>query len=451
MTTALFRPDHRSDRLPLQVATEVQSTAFRIARLTLTAVAAYLLALWLLPEGGPAPLLAPLTALLVVQYSVYETIKSSVLRVAAVTSGVLVAVLFANGVGFSWWSLGLTILAALVIGTVMRLGDHVLEVPISAMLIFALGATNDVAATDRIVETLIGSGAGLLATFLVPSVRVRPAQEAVESLGDRLAALVKGLSDDVRGGLDAGEADRRAQQAADLFRDIGSTDRALGDAEDSVRLNLNPRAVKLIDAGVALRNGVETMEHFTLSLRGLTRALSDSSRLSEAERTMLADGPSRLLAETLDELAASMAVYARLVRSDLTRDARTEGDEQKLDWHIRNAREHRDRLVEALSEKAGAGGTWPLYGEVLMHLDRLIDHLRVEHRARARENWRRRRGVSRHLPARPARVVDEASGRLRRAAAAAALAAERNAVEADLGSRRPAVHRPAHPPRRRSP
>ncbi|MGI5163288.1 FUSC family protein [Spirillospora sp. CA-253888] len=451
MTTALFRPDHRSDRLPLQVATEVQSTAFRIARLTLTAVAAYLLALWLLPAGGPAPLLAPLTALLVVQYSVYETIKSSVLRVAAVTSGVLVAVLFANGVGFSWWSLGLTILSALVIGTVMRLGDHVLEVPISAMLIFALGAANDVAATDRIVETLIGSGTGLLATFLVPSVRVRPAQEAVEVLGDRLAALVKGLGDDVRGGLDAGEADRRAQQAADLFRDIGSTDRALGDAEDSVRLNLNPRAVKLIDAGVALRNGVETMEHFTLSLRGLTRALSDSSRLSEAELTMLADGPSRMLAETLDELAASMAVYARLVRSDLTRDARTEGDEQKLDWHIRNARGHRDRLVGALSEKAGAGGTWPLYGEVLMHLDRLIDHLRVEHRARARENWRRRRGVSRHLPARPARVVDEASGRLRRAAAAAALAAERNAVEADLGSRRPAVRRPAHPPRRRSP
>ncbi|WP_067480555.1 FUSC family protein [Actinomadura hibisca] len=450
MTTALFRPDDRSDRLPLQVATEVQSTAFRITRLTLTAVAAYLMALWLLPKGGPAPLLAPLTALLVVQYSVYQTIKSSVLRVLAVTSGVLVAVLFANGVGFTWWSLGLTILCALIIGTVLRLGDHMLEVPISAMLIFALGATNDVAATDRILETLIGSGVGLLATFLVPSVRVRPAQEAVESLGDRLAALVKGLGDDVRGGLDPHAADRRAHQAADLFRDIGSTDEALGDAEDSVRLNLNPRAVKLIDAGVALRNGVETMEHFTLSLRGLTRALTDSSRLSDAERVMLADAPRRLLAETLDELAAAMTVYARLVRSDLTRDARPEGDEQKLDWHIRNAREHRDHLVQELRERADAGGTWPLYGEVLMHLDRLIDHLRVEHRARARESWRQRRRVARHLPARPARVVDEAGGRLRRAAAAASLAAQRNAVESDLG-RRPTSRRPAHPPRRRSP
>ncbi|MFC7563467.1 aromatic acid exporter family protein [Actinomadura namibiensis] len=149
----------RPDR-PIRVTAEVQSTAFRITRLTFTATAAYLLALAVLPAGIPAPLLAPLTALLVVQYSVYQTIKASVSRVVAVASGVLVAVLSAGTVGFSWWSLGLTILAALAVGHVLRLGEHVLEVPISAMLIFALGAASDAAAADRVLETLIGPAPG---------------------------------------------------------------------------------------------------------------------------------------------------------------------------------------------------------------------------------------------------------------------------------------------------
>lgn len=91
MSLAFFRRrsgrDDRAGRSPLRVATEVQSTVFRIARLTITAVLSFVLALAVLPAGGPEPLLAPLTALLVVQSSVYQTIRASILRVAAVTSG----------------------------------------------------------------------------------------------------------------------------------------------------------------------------------------------------------------------------------------------------------------------------------------------------------------------------------------------------------------------------
>ncbi|WP_372510378.1 FUSC family protein [Actinomadura madurae] len=112
--------------------------------------------------------------MLVVQSSVYQTIRASILRVAAVTSGVLVAVLAASTIGFSWWTLGLAILAALTIGHVLRLGEHVLEAPISAMLIFALGAASEAGAEDRVLETLIGAATGLAATLLVPTVRVRP-------------------------------------------------------------------------------------------------------------------------------------------------------------------------------------------------------------------------------------------------------------------------------------
>ncbi|MFD0683399.1 FUSC family protein [Actinomadura fibrosa] len=430
MSFAFFRSGRRTDGHPrLQVATEVQSTVFRIARLTATAVLAFVAALAVLPAGGPQPLLAPLTALLVVQYSVYQTIKSSVLRVLSVTSGVLVAVLFAGTIGFSWWTLGLTIGAALTIGHLLRLGEHVLEVPISAMLIFALGSASESAAADRVLETLVGAGTGLVATLVAPSVRVRPAEQAVQQITDRLAALIGDIARDLRGDPATGEAERWQREAERLARDIVSTDQALGAAEESVRLN--PRARRLVDAGVALRNAIETMEHFTLSLRGLTRSLADDERLG-AHGRLLRDARLRpQLADALEGIADSIVAYGRLARSDLDRDARPFKAEQELEVRVDIARERRARLTRELHARAAAGDLWPLYGEVSMDIDRLIEHLRVEHRSRAREQWRRHRAVERHLPERPVNVVRQAGHQLRRAAESAVAAAERNARDAD--------------------
>src|SRR6202042_412652 len=127
-----------------------QPAAVTIVRLASTAVFAYLVAL-LLPVTS-RPVLAPLTALLVAQVTLYQTVRSAVRRVVAVVTGVLLAVALAAWVGFTWWSLGLTIVVALAVGYALHLGDTVLEVPISAMLILSVGTTT-AAATGRIIET----------------------------------------------------------------------------------------------------------------------------------------------------------------------------------------------------------------------------------------------------------------------------------------------------------
>ena len=75
-----------------------------ISRLTATATFAYLLAL-VIPAGTSRPVLAPLTALLVLQASLYQTIRSALRKVLSVTVGVLVAVGVAEFIGFSWWQL----------------------------------------------------------------------------------------------------------------------------------------------------------------------------------------------------------------------------------------------------------------------------------------------------------------------------------------------------------
>ncbi len=113
-----------------------RTTAAYITRLTVTATFAYVLAT-LIPGTTDRPVLAPLTALLVLQASLYQTIRSGLKKVLSVTVGVLVAVGLAEFIGFSWWQLMLLIAAALLIGGVLRLGEDLLEVPISAMLIFS--------------------------------------------------------------------------------------------------------------------------------------------------------------------------------------------------------------------------------------------------------------------------------------------------------------------------
>ena len=65
------------------VRRRAQPTAAYIARLTVTAVLAYLLAQQL-PGGSPRSVLAPLTALLVVQATLFNTIGTAIRRVAAV-------------------------------------------------------------------------------------------------------------------------------------------------------------------------------------------------------------------------------------------------------------------------------------------------------------------------------------------------------------------------------
>ena len=111
-----------------------QPTAETIVRLTGTAVFAYLISLTV--PGTSHSVLAPLTALLVAQVSLYQTLRSAISRVAAVVAGVLLAVGLAALAGFTWWSLGITIAVALAIGYALHLGDNTLEVPISARVGF---------------------------------------------------------------------------------------------------------------------------------------------------------------------------------------------------------------------------------------------------------------------------------------------------------------------------
>jgi uncharacterized membrane protein YgaE (UPF0421/DUF939 family) len=283
-----------------------QPTAATIVRLTVTAVFAYLLAL-LLPNAS-RPVMAPLTALLVVQVSIYQTLRTAVRRVASVVAGVLLALGLSAWVGFIWWSLGIAIALGLTVGYALHLHEEVLEVPISAMLIMSVGTRS--AATGRIVETFIGTATGLAAGFVLTSPRVQPAEEAIEDLYWTMADLLNRMAAGLGSGSVLDSARDWLAQARSLGSEIGRVDDALRQAEESTKLN--PRSLRLPHSTITLRESLETLEHATVTLRVFARSLVDSTRLADQDNPQADPDVRRRMADVLRELSAAVRTYGSL-------------------------------------------------------------------------------------------------------------------------------------------
>jgi len=360
------------------VRRRAQPAAVYITRMTLTAVFAYLVALQL-PGGSVRSVLAPLTALLVVQATLFHTIRSAVQRVIGVTTGVLAAVAVSAYIPFSWWVLGLLIAGTLALGLMLRLHEDTLEVPISAMLIFSVDS--HAAATSRITETLVGAAAGLAAGLLFAPLRVQPARDAIGELSRQMADLLGRMAD----GLAEGPDPRRAAEWLDRTRalrgEIERVDEALSQAEESVRLN--PRRFRYPNypnPAAGLRDGVDTLERAATDLRVLARAVADSTRL-DSEDSPVKDPETRTrLAAVIAELAASVRAYGQLIEADPepldAPDAQAEPIAVALGDHLQEAQRQQDRLADVLAtDPAKQPDGWPLRGEILAHVDRLRSEL----------------------------------------------------------------------------
>ncbi|MCW2890717.1 MAG: rane protein-like protein [Actinomycetia bacterium] len=363
-----------------------QPTAGTIIRLTTCAVFAYLIAL-LVPETSP-PVLAPLTALLVLQVSIYQTLYSAVRRVASVVAGVLLALGLSQWFGFTWWSLGITITLGLAIGYALRLREHVLEVPISAMLILSVASRS--AATGRIVETLIGTAAGLAAGFVLTAPQVQPAEEAIADLARAMADLLDRMATGLTDGSVNDSARGWLEQARTLGREIRSVDEALQQAEESTKLN--PRSMRLPYSTITLRQSLETLEHEAITVRVLARSLVDTTRLAGDDNPVNDPDVRRGLASTLRELSAAVLTYGNLA---IELDARRHDVlKSELERHLAAAHDQQDRLSELLATAPAARPVgWPLRGELISNLDRLRSELEAavpDGSAQRRRNRRRR-------------------------------------------------------------
>jgi gas vesicle protein len=276
--------------------------------------------------------------------------------------------------------LGLLTAATLALGIVLRLREEILEVPISAMLIFSTGS--HAAATSRITETLVGAAAGLAAGLVMAPIKVQPAREAVGDLSRQMADLLGQMAS----GLAEVPDPRRAAEWLDRTRalrgEIERVDDALAQAEESVRLN--PRRLRAGNPAAGLRDGVDTLERAATDMRVLARSVADSARIdSEDSPVREAETRSRLAA-VIAELSAAVRAYGQLLEAEPVpgglAEFAAEPITDALEDHLEEAHRQQDQLADLLSTNpAEHPEGWQLRGEILAHVNRLRTELEPEH------------------------------------------------------------------------
>ncbi|MGY1786053.1 FUSC family protein [Geodermatophilus sp. SYSU D00698] len=349
-------------RLP-RLVRRGRTPGLRTGKTVLAAVLAFQVATWL--DTSSSPVLAPLTALLVVQLTMYETVATGWERIASVTAGVLIAALFASVVGLSWWSLGLVVGLSLVVGRLLRLGPHLAEVPISAMLVLAVGGAES-AALARVTETLVGAAVGVLVNLVVaPPLYVQPAGEAIAELAERMAGLCEDLAAALRGPWSRRLTDELLARARAVSTEVARADRRLARTEESARLNPRGRAAR--EAQPRLRNTLTALERVHVTLRNVARVLLDRTYfLPEDDADRAWSRPAR---EALADLLVAVAATLR----DAAAVAAGTGPAAGIDPAcLETLLALRGRLAEALLVDPRADpAAWSQHGALLDALDLL--------------------------------------------------------------------------------
>lgn len=373
-------------------------------RITIAATLSYVVATLIFP--GTLPLLAPLTAMLVVQVTPVSLLVTGLDRVLAVVAGVALAVWFASFVPLQWWSLGLLIFVAITVGQAMRLRSNLIEVAISGMLVLGVGTfAAELAAWQRITETLVGAAVGILSTLVFPpKAATADAGVAIDGLADSVSDLLVRAADEmVRVQRDGGDVAAAARdwlgEARSVTHELPRIGAALLQAEQGRRLNV--RSVGTADVGPGLRQGLEALEHAAITVRGTIRAVLDAVAddawpTDDAAGTVL-----ERVSDTFRAMAAGVDAFGELVRDEADPDARL--STRDVD-EVRRALDELHRARSRLQEDLQAGGNpavLELDVAVLSAVKRLLQELDLDARVRRQvQLLRRRRSVR---PAGPAR------------------------------------------------
>ncbi len=369
------------------VPARVRPAATEIARLTIAAVLAYLVANAVSP--GILDLTAPLTALLVVQASTVGTLQMSLIRVGAVLTGVLVAVGVASLIGLSWWSLGAVIAASLVLAKVFRLGEQSLETPISAILILAVSSP-DLAAEVRVLNTLIGTVVGVAFSLIVPvSIPNARASQAVRRVARSQAALLDEVA------LTVADRTPPREEVEAWFEWTEAIEGEITDATAAVQAleesrRLNPRALTAAKVHPGLEATIDRLERCLAAVGAILGAIGKASpgQADDFERSFVPE-LRRAFAVVLDQLAESIRTFGDLVDAEFGGSTLDRIDELHL-RSLDTIQETRAVITElALLDVDPRQQTelWMLQGSVLGAVEQVLVQLDPEQRERSTEAW----------------------------------------------------------------
>jgi hypothetical protein len=334
-----------------------RSQVFLAAKTAIAAGLAWMAALTADPHSRPY--FAPLAVLLVVQPTVYDSLSRAFQRVAGVVVGVAAALVVSHFLAPSAWSIGIIIFAGLLLGWTTRLGPQgVVQIPVSALLVFLVGRITPGYGAERIADTLIGATVAVIAVLLSPSA---PGPGVVMSRAlaplRRCSEILHAVSTGIGSQWTPEQADSWRGDAMALMDTIAAARRDYEGHRRSTRWNARAHRERaaLGRAEEALLSG----ERIAIYTRSMARALVDGSGHAR---------PMPALSAMLAKTASATEAYTAWVAS-----AGTPADRRMLAAAVHAADDTLSSALARVQERWGSDpAQWLTFGMTLAMSQRIL-------------------------------------------------------------------------------
>ena len=210
------------------------SNASQLAKTVLAAVVAWVLAVHVFHLSQA--FMAPWAALLTVQATVFGTVRGGTQQAAASVLGVLIAFGAWSLLGLNFASLGLAVLAGLIVGGVPGVRAETTTAATAVVVLTTGYLNNGDMLVARLEDTGIGIAVGLLVNLLVwPPLRDRSAARQIDLIDNRVGELLAEMAEQLRDG--SADVDRWIARTGELANDVNRAWAVLDEARESGRLN----------------------------------------------------------------------------------------------------------------------------------------------------------------------------------------------------------------------
>jgi len=330
--------------------------------------------------GVPDPVLASLTAIVVVQVSVRASIRTALQRSAAVVLGVLVALAIGDALTLNGFTVGVLVAVSLAVAQlVLRLpAAAARQLPVSVLIVLtAVASTETTSAERRAASTLIGAAIGVVTSLLLPASRLVDARETVDrlvtGLGEVLDTMGKGLQEPWS--TDQTEEWRRTARTV-RTRLVDQASEAIGNGREVAKWNVRDRR-HAVELG-RFEDALPRLERTAIGVSVISRGLDDHARVSgTVHRAMPAMGT----------LLIALADALRAVVANLVADGDGDVSEDRVATSLAEVRARRDRCAQGASRRARLAledqthaddelaVEWLGYAALLVQVDRIVADL----------------------------------------------------------------------------
>jgi uncharacterized membrane protein YgaE (UPF0421/DUF939 family) len=323
------------------------SAASQLAKTVLAAVVAWVLAVDVFHLSQA--FMAPWAALLTVQATVFGTVRGGTQQAAASVLGVLIAFGAWRLLGLNFASLGVAVLAGLIVGAVRGVRAETTTAATAVVVLTTGYLSHGDMLVARLEDTGIGIAVGLLVNLLVwPPLRDRGAARQINLIDDRVGELLADMAQQLRDG--SADVDRWIARTGELGNDVNRAWNVLDEARESGRFN--PRR--------ATSGRMNAAEEFAPILDRLDQAIAETrsmARTIRLARVAPEQWDRRFREPWLDLLGRCGTAVA-------------DADIAKLKAARTELAAFADRLdIEELRDP------WPVYGALLVNLRNVMDAL----------------------------------------------------------------------------